>query len=341
MKLGILARGSETKGSSRLRAFQYIKHLKRAGIETRILSRDPRTSWIAKSQYVTEAISLAAWADVLLLQKPNQSAHFIDLLCLINPRLVVDFDDAIWAPPPSRLNPESLQIAHTFNARLQHVISKSRCVITGSHYLANWVKQHFPDSDVTVIPTSIDLENYRQLKSPRSHGPLTVGWIGSRGNLFDLQQVAPVLAQLNKSYGARLRVISNTRPALDNLDFDFEPWSAETERDELMRFDIGIMPLEDNDRSRGRCGFKAIQYMATGLPVVSSPVGGALEVIKEGVTGLFASTSNQWLEQLSNLIENASMRKNLGMNGRRRVEKLFSIQGNLSLLLNVLERRLA
>lgn len=341
MKLGILTRGSETKGSSRLRAFQYVKHLERIGIETRILSRPWQASWITRSQYVMEAISLAAWADVLLLQKPNQSIKLLDLLYKVNSRLIVDFDDAVWASPPIQSSSRAVQLAHKFEVRLQHAIRRAGFVITGSHYLADWVKRSFPDCDVTVIPTSVDLDNYKQLKESRSLGPLTIGWIGSPGNLVDLVQVAPVLTLLYERYGARLRVISSCRPSLGNLDFDFEPWTAEAERDALQRLDIGIMPLDDSERSRGRCGFKAIQYMATGLPVIASPVGGAREVIEDGNTGYYAATPKQWLSRCNELIESTALRTQMGINGRHRVEKLYSVQNNLPVLLNILERRLA
>ncbi|KAA0231868.1 glycosyltransferase [candidate division KSB1 bacterium] len=341
MKLGILTRGSELNGSSRLRAFQYTKHLQKVGVETRILARDQNPSLLLRSQYVMKAISLAAWADVVLLQKPNQANRLIDLLHAVNPRLVVDFDDAVWALPPGKSGPRAQKVSHEFGARLRYAINRSRFAITGSHYLAEWVRKQCVNCDVTVIPTSVDLNDYEPVPTTNSDDSLTIGWIGSQGNLPDLTQVVSALVQLYKSHGPKLRVISSCRPSLGDLNFDFEPWSAETENEALRRLDIGIMPLVEDERARGRCGFKAIQYMATGLPVIASPVGAACEVIEHGITGYFAATPEQWLARFSELVENKTLRTRMGINGRKRVEKHYSIQSNLSLLLNTFERRLS
>ena len=111
----------------------------------------------------------------------------------------------------------------------------------------------------------------------------------------------------------------------------------EAEAEWLGSIDIGIMPLEDDDWSRGKCAFKLLQYMAAGVPTVSSPVGMNAEVIVDGVNGLLAETESEWSEKLLALAEDADLRKKLGASGRRTVEEEYSLGVCLGRLEGILE----
>jgi glycosyltransferase involved in cell wall biosynthesis len=331
VRAAFLTRYTASTASSRVRVFQYVPYLEEAGIEVRTLS------WTVSSRrelarYALRAIGLARWADVLVVQKPCQPPWLIEALSRANNRLVVDFDDAIWAAEPDGRT-------SLYGDRLQHTIGRACLVTTGSEYLMAWVGRECPGVDVEIIRSSVDLEQYTPADRVRDHRTPIIGWIGSPGNLVDFTStVTSALRALVEAGRGELKVVSSRPLRADGLPSLFEPWSLEGEVSSLRDFDIGIMPLADNERSRGRCGFKVVQYMAVGAPVVASPVGGAVEVVDQGVTGFLAGSAREWRSCLEALIQDSALRATLGAAGRRRVEEQYSLQANLPRLLAVLER---
>jgi len=342
MKVAFLARYRQHEGaSSRVRVYQYVEPLERLGLSTRVLAHWAPPTRAARLGYVGRALRLARWADVLVLQKPNQPPWMIDLLASVNGRMIVDFDDAVWSPVFPSDDGRVLETFRRLERRLLHAIRRAGWVTTASRYLEDWVLAHNPDAIVTRIPESVDLASYPRFKEVRRDGSVVVGWSGSPGNATDLLEVAPVLKAVVDGTGATFRIISGERPRLAGVDFEYYPWTPETELEGLLGIDVGIMPLHDNERSWGRCGFKAIQYMAAGLPVVASPIGGAPDVVIDGRTGYLAGSPQVWEARLRELIATASMRERMGTEGRRRAEEVFSVQANLPLLVDLFTRRAA
>jgi glycosyltransferase involved in cell wall biosynthesis len=167
-----------------------------------------------------------------------------------------------------------------------------------------------------------------------------MGWIGSDPNRGDLAPMKPVFDWLGERYGEGVVLRAIGRRPLEmetKLNLEFVPWTLETSRGELQKFDIGIMPLEDNDWNRGKCGFKLIQYMAVGAAAVASPVGVNQEIVQHNETGFLAETTEDWQERLASLIEDERLRAQMGQSARHRVETCYSVEAVLPSLIDVLQ----
>ncbi|MEP4594778.1 MAG: glycosyltransferase, partial [Cyclobacteriaceae bacterium] len=152
-----------------------------------------------------------------------------------------------------------------------------------------------------------------------------IGWTGSHSTLFYLDMLVPILQELEKDHDFEFLVIANKDPQLPIKNFRFVAWNKETEIEDLSKIDIGVMPLEDNEWSKGKCGFKLIQYLSLGIPAIASPVGVNTEIVMHNQTGLIATTPNQWLEALKQLLEQETLRKQMGDSGRKLIQKKYSV----------------
>jgi glycosyltransferase involved in cell wall biosynthesis len=202
-------------------------------------------------------------------------------------------------------------------------VQRASAVVVGSNYLAGWIEAHLGRSSSVVIPSSVDAAEYPSAKRHVDRAPITVGWIGSPGNLRDLDVVRTALRDLVAEDSIVFRVVSSEAPEL-GFATELRPWSRGREQADLLDLDVGIMPLHDDEAARGRCGFKAIQYMAAGLPVVASPVGGGSEVIEEGRTGYYAADEPTWRDRLRELTD-PNRRTRLGEGGRERVSRNYTL----------------
>jgi glycosyltransferase involved in cell wall biosynthesis len=198
-------------------------------------------------------------------------------------------------------------------------------IIAGNKTLAEHAL-HF-NSQVTIVPTVVDLEKYTY-QAPRVSSEPTIGWIGSRSTSQYLLDIEPALRRLSETHAGRIRFRIYGHPSrrLNLPNFESLPFSLMSEIDNLRTIDIGIMPIPDNDWTRGKCAFKAIQYMALGIPAVTSPVGMATELIQHGVNGYWARTSEEWFEALNRLVLDAQLRKQFSEEGRETVEACYSLQ---------------
>lgn len=326
IKVLFLTRYDRSRASSRVRVYDYLPYLRRMGFQCRILPFPKRLTNVSKYHYIIQAFRLAHWADVVVLQKLVLRERFIDILRRVNPRLIFDFDDALWAPPDIHShNPKVLAWRRIQTERLHYILSLAVRVVTGSHYLASYARQF--TRQVEVIPSSVDLERY-PLKTVSDIKRVTLGWIGSPENLVDLEAILPILRKIAKCKKVMIKIVSSRAPQITNIPIQFERWVVDHDIEYLHSFDIGLMPLNDTERSRGRCGFKAVQYMAVGLPVIASNVGSAGEVVVHQETGFIASSKEEWEKYLTLLISDKELRSRLGKAGRKRVEAYFSIQAN-------------
>jgi glycosyltransferase involved in cell wall biosynthesis len=332
-KVAFLTRYTPQRASSRVRVYEYLAHLEQAGWQCRVLPFPEKLTFLSTVQYVLGVVRLSIWADVVVMQKLVLQPAFVRLVKRFAKHIIFDFDDAIYTPPDPQAHDEQTRSFYRVRKeRLNYTLQSVRRVIVGSHYLAAYARQHQPCVD--IIPSSIDIEQYTVKRERTEAFPITIGWIGSPENLADLKPIQQAMHKISERYHGTVvfKVVSSEPPTFDGTPIEFEQWSLEGEQKFLHSFDIGIMPLRDTERSRGRCAFKALQYMAIGLPVVASPVGTACEVVEHGITGFLADTPEAWEASLVQLIEDPHLRLRLGSAGRAKVQAQYSIQSNALLL---------
>ena len=239
--------------------------------------------------------------------------------------LVYDFDDSIWLKDVSEANRLFAWLKRP--SKTAEIIRVASVVTVCNAYLESYVRQ-FHDR-VLRIPTVIDTEKY-PLLPPEERDEVVIGWSGSYTTEKHLRTIEPVLLALQKKYGSRVRFRFIGVPGYwpEGLRGESLPWRPETEVADLSEIDIGLMPLPDNPWTRGKCGLKALQYMALGRPAVVSPVSINCEIVQEGYNGYLADTPEAWIEKLSDLIENPEKRRQMGLNARKTVEEHYSVLAN-------------
>ncbi|MEE4607804.1 MAG: glycosyltransferase family 4 protein [Desulfobacteraceae bacterium] len=296
--------------SARFRVRQYIPHLRRRQID--VVDHCPPISQGAKlpgalgrirERYLLPAAALKAVlnlagrvpgiagsrrADLTWLER-----HFIpgldDLAGLLKPPLVLDIDDAIWL-----YNPLGKKM-------VRRLVRRAEMVLAGNRFIADWCSNHH--QNIRIVPTGIDCGRFRPRLTPRPPGaPFVVGWTGTSANFVFLEMIVPALTMFLRAHrDAVLLVVADRRPRLAGLPAGqvvFVPWRAEIEHRVLHRMDVGIMPLDDSDISRGKCSFKMLQYLAAGLPVIASPYGMNREVLDLVPGGMGPKDAAQWRDCL-------------------------------------------
>lgn len=232
---------------------------------------------------------------------------------------IFDFDDSVWI---RYISPANAYLSYLrFPGKTATLCRTAAHVFAGNETLRRYALRY--NHHVTVVPTTIDTEKYRVL--PERNPPIpTIGWTGSYSSEQYLDIVRPALQSLARRHAFRLVVVGGGRFAADAVAVEHRPWRAGTEVADLSDIDIGVMPLEDTEWERGKCGLKALQYMALGIPAVVSPVGVNREIIQHGSNGLIAESPEAWERCLEDLITNSSLRRRLGLAGRDSVEERYS-----------------
>jgi glycosyltransferase involved in cell wall biosynthesis len=238
-------------------------------------------------------------------------------------KLVFDFDDAIWLTPPSPLSRRFSWLRNP--GKVQRIIAMADLVIAGNRYLADYARRE--NDRVTIVPTTIDTDRY-VVRDPIPRGDVCVGWSGSFSTVAHFRLVLPALRRLRRRFGDRVRfkVIGDAAFRDEELGIVGVPWRADTEVDDLREIDVGLMPLPDDEWARGKCGLKALQYMALGIPAVMSPVGVNREIVRHGENGFLAETDDDWTATLASLVESPERRALAGAAGRRTVEEGYSVR---------------
>lgn len=263
--------------------------------------------------------------DIIFIHReayPFFGAIIESILTGIRKPIIYDFDDAIFLPSTSKQN---IYINKFKNpAKVSNIIRMSKYVIAGNNYLRDFAIQF--NRNTVVIPSSVDTEKYLPVAEKGDKKSVVIGWIGSNTTesfLYSLEKVFVRLSELHENLIFKIVGASLKSASLKNMVT--KKWNLNEELNDLQGFDIGIMPMPDNLWTKGKCGFKAILYMACGLPVVASPVGVNLEIIDNGVDGFFAKDKDEWVKNLSFLIENEDLRRAMGLKGKEKVLKRYSI----------------
>lgn len=274
-----------------------------------------------------KALARAGRYDLVWIEKevlPFFPAVAERLLKALRIPYVVDYDDALFHRYDlHRLWP----IRAVLGRKIDNVMRHASLVVAGNQYLADRARGAGARR-VEVVPTVIDLDRY-PAPVPRSETadrPLVVGWIGTPKTSCYLHPLKSVFASLQSRFNVRFAAVGASTESLGDLPVEPWPWTEETEVESISRFDIGIMPLDDSPWERGKCGYKLIQYMACGLPVVASPVGVNEQIVDHGSSGFLAGTSAEWAEALETLCTAANLREKLGKAGRDKVEQAYCLQ---------------
>ncbi len=252
-------------------------------------------------------------------------------------KIVYDFDDAIWLTNTSKEN--NLVSKLKWHSKISAVCKWSYAVSCGNQYLCDYAKQF--NSRVIVNPTTIDAE---QLHNPslypnkETSKHFTIGWTGTHSTLKYVDFIVPAIQSLEKKFGQlKFTVIADKKPAFELSALYFVQWSKENEIQDLMQFDIGLMPLTDDIWAKGKCGFKALQYMALGIPALASPVGVNSIIIDDGTNGFLCNSLVQWEESIQKLLEDPELRNRMGTSGREKIVNNYSVESNSSNFLSLFE----
>ncbi|MBC5993609.1 glycosyltransferase family 4 protein [Pontibacter cellulosilyticus] len=235
-------------------------------------------------------------------------------------RLIFDFDDAIWLENTSDENRTAAKYKQL--SKTSKICAWSYRVSVGNSFLKSYAAQYNPH--VVYLPTTVDLKKYNRIKDQETN-KVVIGWTGSHSTLPYLKIIEPVLQELEQQYSFEFVVIADKAPNLHIRSLRFVPWHAETEIQDLLQFNIGVMPLPDTEWAKGKCAFKALQYMALGIPAVVSAVGANTEAVPNGEAGYTCATEQEWYKCLEQLLLNPSLRREMGAVGNAWVAQKYSL----------------
>lgn len=337
MRMLLLSRYGRLGASSRVRLFQYLAFLESKGwqVDVSPLFSDKYLKYLYSGKSRSVQVLAGYWRrlmalvrvrtyDLVWIEKevlPFIPALAEELLSKIGVPYVVDYDDAIF----HRYDMHRHWFIRLFLAgKIDSVMRNAALVVAGNEYLADRARAANANC-VEIIPTVIDLNRYKIVQPVRDH-PRIVGWIGSPATIRYLSIIAPIIESLSEEFNVRFVAVGASEKSVSNLPMEARPWTEETEVPSIQGFDIGIMPLVDDPWERGKCGYKLIQYMACGLPVVASPVGVNRQIIEHAASGYLAQDLHEWEQALRRLLNDQDLRRRMGARGRERVEAWYTLQ---------------
>lgn len=338
MKIFLFSKYGKQGASSRMRTLQFLPFFsEQIDIEVNsLISDDALNSKYSNKKYsLSTSIQLYLarflWllkitkADRLWLEKElfPWAPAWLELIFLARRPYMIDFDDAIF----HKYDKHRLGMVRCFLGRkIDRLMAKSALVVAGNQYLG----QRALDAGakrVEIIPTVVHLARYAAKDwSEQPVEPMIIVWIGSPSTTKYLQLLERPLAQLSQKYSLCVRLIGAAPITLQGCQVEQLPWTADTEAELVRSGDIGVMPLEDGFWERGKCGYKLIQYMACGLPVVATAISANFEIVDQGINGFLVKTEQEWFDRLDRLLSDRLLRQHLGTAGRKKVEQQYCIE---------------
>jgi glycosyltransferase involved in cell wall biosynthesis len=311
---------SEKTPSSRVRVLDLLPVLRKNGIEPDIEIL-PDSFWKRWKLF-----RKAKDYPVTVLQKRLLSIFDFRELRKNAKRLVFDFDDAIYHRNASCSPEPSDYESSTRRGKFRRTVAGSDLIIAANSVLAGKVREFNGAVPVEIIPSSVDVNAFTPKMDYNLSSPPVIGWIGTKSTLRYLALISSAFTELHSKRDFVLRIISNEPYVQAGINIEFVKWSLESQNTELGKFDIGIMPLSADPFSDGKASYKLLQYLAAGLPSVSSPVGMNSEVAGKGEFSLTASDSGEFTAQMLKLIDSCDLRRDLGMKGRKLVERNYGLE---------------
>ncbi len=328
--------------SQRFRFEQYIDFLRANGFSCEwsyLLSPEDDKKFYSPGNYLTKVrvvlrsafqrlweIWKASSYDIIFVQREVfmlGTSFFERQFSKSGAKLIFDFDDAIWLQNVSEANRKFQWLKNP--GKTGEIASVADLIIVGNRYLEEYASRY--NNNVDIVPTTIDTAEYDPTGYKREYdGQVCIGWSGSITTIQHFQWARPFLQKIKDQYGDQVtfKVIGDEHYADEALGVEALPWRKDDEIGEISSFDIGIMPLPDDEWAKGKCGLKGLQYMALEVPTIMSPVGINNEIIQDGENGYLAMEEDEWLAKLSRLIESPELRTRIGKAGRETVEAHYS-----------------
>ncbi|HID21077.1 MAG TPA: glycosyltransferase [Planctomycetaceae bacterium] len=269
--------------------------------------------------------------DAIVLQKKLPTWPDLVVLRQCAKRLYYDFDDAIYLKDSGNGAARSRVRGHRF----RRIVAAADQVIAGNRILADHARRW--NTQVDVIPSAVETRGIPLCRYDGSHRPTVIGWIGTAPNLPHLAAIGSALRRLADCRPIELRIVSSQPLHLPGVPTRFIRWDRESEAAEIAAFDIGVMPLRPTPFAAGKCGYKALKYMAAGVPAVVSDVGVNAEIVRHGTDGLVVPPCETFFEALLELIDDPDKRRRMGHQARLRVEEEFSVVAVAQRLANALK----
>ncbi len=330
--------------SQRFRFEQYLDYFAAQGLEVELVPFLDKKTW--KTLYAEGKVGAKAWGvirsflkrfallfrlyryDMIFIHR--EAAHigppvFEWLIAKVfRKKYIYDYDDAIWLPNYSETNAKFHRLKAYW--KVKYNIRWAWHITAGNDYLANYAKQY--NQHVSVIPTTIDTVNHHNLETDYDAERIVIGWTGTHTTMRYLDFLVPIIRELEQKYDFDFLIISNEAPTYHLKSLKFIKWNHATEIQDLAKISIGVMPLEKDIWSEGKCGFKGLQYMALGIPSLMSPVGVNNQILDDTKNGFLLTTPEEWKQCLERLITDKDLRKTIGQAGKKTVLERYSVLAN-------------
>ena len=313
----------ENSSATRYRALQYFPKFIEAG-------------WLPKHATISggvisivNTLFAANQADVVVLLRKTFPSPIFWLLRKLSKKLIFDFDDAIFCNTDGSYSKTRMR-------RFKATVSNCDYVFAGNEYLGNEAKKL--NANVGIIPTSVEADKYN-LTCQKNDSVFELVWIGSQSTRKYIEEIIPSLEIAAQTIpNLQLKIIADFELSSAQLSIKNVAWSAHSEALELCKADVGLAPMPENNWTKGKCALKVLQYMAAGLPVISSPSGVNADVVENGISGYFATGSHQWVDSLVQMHKERKKLVRMGEHGRRRVQSEFSISVVFQKMLRILDQ---
>lgn len=350
MKVLLLSRYASLGASSRVRFFQYLPYLAEHGIEVevspllsdgylRALYRGERNWREILSGYLGRFAVLprAHRFDAVIVEKevfPFFPGIFERLFDFLDVPFLADYDDAWFHRYDNHSN---ILVRTVLGRKIDGVMRHASVVTAGNDYLAERARLAGARC-IVIIPTVVDTDRYRPVER-KPNAELVVGWMGTPKTSHYLRPLLPVFDLLKRKFPVRFFAVGARTEDFAGTVVETMPWSEANEVAMIGNFDVGIMPLDDTPWEEGKCGYKLIQYLACGVPVVASPVGVNCQIVKQGINGFLAKTAEEWEGYLAEMLRLGSeYRREMGLNGREDVIRHYSLHAQAPRFLETIKR---
>ncbi len=333
--------------SSRTRVFDYLPSIRAAGHECEVITVLPDAqiggSQILVTRQVLRKLLYYAWAfgrtllcglrvlavarrsDLVFVQKVIFPSVIRRLLARVKTPFIYDFDDAIFTTEVRQANWLAARKQERNARGMPAMLRMADLALVENQYTERFAREHC--RRVEIITGPIDTQRYAPGPERTRADSVVLGWIGSASTLPYLEALCPALEEIGQRFDhVCLHVVGAREFALTNMPVETKAWSLDSEVGDLRLFDIGLMPIPDDVWTRGKGGYKLLQYMAVGLPVITSPVGINCQIVEDGKDGFWARAHGEWVERMADLVADAPLRRQMGQAGRAKMEDIYSLE---------------